>query len=259
MALLSKRPFKDALLDLKTDDSGAAEQNHIFEPEFHQDIYRLACESAKSAPGAFQLGDLTRVSRPPNRGKQPEYIDDESDPSSLVFQGMMDHYGKVTPDASTSNICALKSVSVRWGYLDFGVARAVSKDYFDKHQEKCSVVQNDLLINSTGDGTIGRVAVYNKTHKAVVDGHVTIVRFKEPDVAWYAAAYLLSEEGQRQIYRYINGSSGQVEIYPQDIERLWIPLPDAQKITDVAKKFRAAIVKHEQFECEMAAMLSLVQ
>lgn len=259
MPLFAKRPFKDSLLNLKATDSGAVEQNHIFEPEFHQDIYRLACETARSAPGAFQIGDLTQVSRAPNRGKQPEYIDDESDPSTLVFQGMMDHYGKITPDSSTTKICALKSVSVRWGYLDFGVARAVSNEYFEKHHEKCGVLQNDLLINSTGDGTIGRVAVYQKKHKAVVDGHVTIVRFRQPEVAWYAAAYLMSEQGQRQIYRYINGSSGQVEIYPQDIERLWIPLPEPEDIATVAQQFRGAILKHEQFESEMAAMLSLVK
>lgn len=256
MALLSKRPFKDALLDLK--GAGSSDTRiHIFEPEFHQDIYRLACENAQAVPGAFQLGDRAYVSRAPNRGRQPDYVDDADDPSTLLFQGMMDHYGKITPNGATSNVCALKSVSVRWGYIDYGVARAVSKEYFEKHHEKSGVVQNDLLINSTGDGTIGRVAVYNKSHKAVVDGHITIVRFKEPDVAWYAAAYLLSEEGQRQIYRYVNGSSGQVEIYPQDIERIWIPLPKSAEVARVAKKFRAAIQKHEEFESEMAAILSL--
>ncbi|MGE8452379.1 MAG: hypothetical protein ACN6OP_17505 [Pseudomonadales bacterium] len=257
MALLSKRPFADSLLDIRSDDDGVIFQNHILEPEYHQDVYRLASEQARKSPGAFQLGDTTKVKRAPNRGRQPEYVDDEADPDTLKFRGMLDHYGNVVEDSKTSNICALKSVSIRWGYVDFGVARAVSGDFFEKHKEKCGVKKHDLLINSTGDGTIGRVAVYNKDHDALVDGHIAIVRFEQPHYAWYAAAYLLSEQGQRQIYRYINGSSGQVEIYPQDISRLWIPSKAEAAVKDIAQKFQQAVRKYEEFEVEMTTMLAM--
>lgn len=257
MALLTKRPFSDTLLDVRGDDDSISIQNHIIEPEYHQDIYRLACENAKRSEGSFQLGDLTRVVRAPNRGRQPEYVDDESDPASLQFIGMIDHYGNVVDRNQTSNVCALKSVSIRWGYVDFGVARAVSNEFHERHRAKCGVKKHDLLINSTGDGTIGRVAVYNKDHDALVDGHITIVRFKEPHYAWYTAAYLLSEQGQRQIYRYINGSSGQVEIYPQDISRLWIPTRTKGVEVEIAKKFQRAIKKYEEFEVEMTTMLAM--
>ncbi|SEJ05400.1 hypothetical protein [Frateuria terrea] len=257
MALVTKRPFVDTLLDLKSDEDGVVLQNHILEPEYHQDLYRLACENAKASSGAFQLGDTARVQRAPNRGRQPDYVDDETDPETLKFQGMLDHYGHIVDGSQTTNVCALKSVSVRWGYVDFGVARAVSKDFFDKHKDKCGVRKHDLLINSTGDGTIGRVAIYNKEFPALVDGHITIVRFKQPHYAWYAAAYLLSEQGQRQIYRYINGSSGQVEIYPQDISRLWIPAKTEPVVKEIAKKFQKAISKYEEFEVEMTSMLAM--
>ncbi|QNH22248.1 hypothetical protein HEP73_03180 [Xanthomonas sp. GW] len=258
MALLTKRPFVDALLDLNVDGDALLSQNHIFEPEFHQELYRAASENAKESRGAFRIGDLSRILREPNRGRQPEYIDDESDPESLVYQGMVDRSGKKVGSAATSNICALKSVAVRWGFVDFGVARAVSKDFFIKHGSRAGVQKHDLLINSTGDGTIGRVAIYNRDHKAVVDGHITIVRFKEPDYAWYTAAYLLSEQGQRQIYRYINGSSGQVEIYPQDISRLWVPVKSPAKVRSIAEKFRSAVKKYEEFDVEMTSMLAMV-
>lgn len=257
MALFAKRPFADALLELKDVGEGVVLKNHIFEPEYHQDIYRLACEDAKKKAGSFQLNDLTKVKREPNRGRQPEYVDDESDPETLKYQGMLDHYGNVLAKSKTDNICALKSVSIRWGYVDFGVARAVSGDFYRKHKEKCGIKKHDLLINSTGDGTIGRVAVYNKDHDALVDGHITIVRFKELHYAWYTAAYLLSEQGQRQIYRYINGSSGQVEIYPQDISRLWIPAKPEIKVKEIASKFQKAIKKYEEFEVEMTSMLAM--
>jgi type I restriction enzyme M protein len=119
-------------------------------------------------------------------------------------------------------------------------------------------MKNDVLINSTGDGTIGRVAVYNQEFPAVVDGHITIVRFKDKDLAWYSAAYLLSEQGQDQIYRYINGSSGQVEIYPQDIARLWIPPRPRDQMKQIGNKLRSACEKHNSFFSDMKAALRML-
>lgn len=252
MALLSSREFGKGILAVGSGD----EKVHIFEPEFHQDVYVHACENASKAKNAFQLGDKSIVERSPNRGSQPTYADDADDPNSVIFRGMVRNDGSLVEDPETSHICALKSVSIRWGFVDFGVARSVSSEFFDKKKAKNSVKFADVLINSTGDGTIGRVAVYNRQHPALVDGHVTIVRFRDKDLAWYAAAYLLSEEGQNQIYRYINGSSGQVEIYPQDIARLWIPGADEEVVKSISKSFQSAVLKYEEFQSELSSTLS---
>lgn len=252
MALMTQRKFVESILTLDSEE----DKVHIFEPEFHQKIYVSACENAAKAKNAFQLGDTSIVERYPNRGSQPQYADDDDDPDSIIYRGMVRNNGSVVSDKETTNICALKSVSIRWGFVDFGVARSVLKEFYDKKKAKNSAQFADVLINSTGDGTIGRVAVYNRKHPALVDGHVTIVRFRDKKLAWYTAAYLLSEEGQRQIYRYINGSSGQVEIYPQDIARIWIPRPDDKKVASVAERFEKAVAKYEQFQSELSTTLS---
>ncbi len=256
MALLIKRQFSECFLELRESTQDQAPVNHIFEPEFHQDLYVKACSTAQNSKGAFQLGDLGMLVRSPNRGVQPIYVDDENDADSLIFVGMLDKFGKTITKKETTNVCALKSISVRAGFVDFGVARSVSEKFFETKKKRASVQKNDLLINSTGDGTIGRVAIYNANFPALVDGHITIVRFKNADLSWYVAAYLMSEQGQRQIYRYINGSSGQVEIYPQDIERLWIPGATDQIIKNIADKFRSAIKKYEEFQKELVGALS---
>ncbi|SFQ22831.1 hypothetical protein [Tranquillimonas alkanivorans] len=252
MPLLATRPFSEVFLELQ----GEGGRKHILEPEYHQDIYREASVRASETEGAFQLADLNVVERPISRGVQPVYVDDESDPSSLSYVGMIREDGSTVQDGETDGICALKSVAIRRGFIDFGVARSVSRDFFEK-KEKAGVCRGDVLINSTGDGTIGRVAVYNRDHPAVVDGHVTIVRLKDRRMSWYVAAYLLSDEGQHQIYRYINGSSGQVEIYPQDIGRLWIPGCDDGAIERIARQFEAAVEKFDEFQQELRATLSL--
>ncbi len=254
MALFTKRPFSDVFLEL----DGDREANHIFEPEFHQDLYVDACVKARQLPGSFQLGDLTEVVRYPNRGSQPNYCDDESVPESLTYIGKINTDGTVITSDETSNICALKSVSIRWGFVDFGVARAVDHEFYQKKKKRNEAIWGDVLINSTGDGTIGRVAVYNRKHPALVDGHITIVRFKNTNLAWYTAAYLLSDQGQKQVYRYINGSSGQVEIYPQDIARIWIPKINGDKINAIAEQFQTASKKYEEFQSELSSVLAKV-
>nr|WP_313391180.1 hypothetical protein [Brevundimonas diminuta] len=260
MALLEVRSFAETILELPSAEEGLERWNHVLEPEFHQARYVNACLEASQAPLAFRLDDLDRLERLPSRGMQPSYADDDTDPDSLSFHGMIDAAGKeVDGDDGKRNICALKSVSVRWGYVDYSVARSVTPEFAASRGKRAAVQRNDLLINSTGDGTIGRVAVYDEDFPAVVDGHVTIVRFKDPDLAWFTAAYLLTQQGQDQIYRYINGSSGQVEIYPQDIARIWVPLLEGDEFEGVVQAFREAARKHRAFYKEMRAALNLLE
>lgn len=259
MPLLETRDFKETILELLNPEGDLLQWNHVLEPEFHQSIYVSACTRAARAKGAFQLGEPKNLKAPPHRGTQPKYADIEDDADSLDYEGMVLSDGSILDsDGGNRNVCALKSISVRWGFIDFGVARSVSRKFYKDKKSKSGVEENDLLINSTGDGTIGRVAVYDRSFPAVVDGHITIVRFKDADLAWYVAAYLLSDEGQNQLYRYNNGSSGQVEIYPQDIARIWIPPKKPQQMKKIAAKLREACKKHDEFFTDLKMALSML-
>lgn len=79
----------------------------------------------------------------------------------------------------------------------------------------------DVLVNGTGEGTIGRAAPYLHGQRALPDNHVTVLRTDRVDPV-YLAVFLNSPLGQWQIERHIKGSSGQVELYPSDIARIMI-------------------------------------
>lgn len=258
MALLALRSIKDALLTLK-DEEAEISENHILEPEFHQDKYVSACMDVAKIPGAYQLGEAPGLLAGPARGAQPSYADDENDPASLEWEGMITDEGVVLDSAKgRRNLCALKSNCVRRGFVDYSLARSVNREFY-KAKKKAQIFPNDVLINSTGDGTIGRVAVFNANFPAVVDGHISVVRFANADDAWYTAAFLLSELGQRQLYRYINGSSGQVEIYPQDIARIWVkPAKSQSHKKNVANALRSAAALHLDFYKSLQKALASV-
>jgi type I restriction enzyme, S subunit len=94
------------------------------------------------------------------------------------------------------------------------------------------VIKNgDILVNGTGEGTIGRVAPFLHAERALPDNHVTVLRTTAVDPI-YLAVFLNSPLGQWQIERYIKGSSGQVELYPNDIARIMIwEAPDDVQLT----------------------------
>jgi type I restriction enzyme, S subunit len=82
---------------------------------------------------------------------------------------------------------------------------------------KSIIKKEDILISSTGVGSIGRVDIYTENLPACADGHVTIIRpdsFADP---YYVVAYLNTEYGKRQIARLIRGSSGSIELYADDL------------------------------------------
>lgn len=77
----------------------------------------------------------------------------------------------------------------------------------------------DVLVNGTGIGTIGRAAPYLGKEEALPDNHVTIVRTDELDPL-FLSVFLNTPLGQMQIERMISGSSGQIELYPEDIRKI---------------------------------------
>lgn len=87
----------------------------------------------------------------------------------------------------------------------------------------------DVLVNGTGVGTIGRAAAYLHAERALPDNHVTVLRTEQLDPV-YLAVFLNSPLGQWQIVRHIKGSSGQIELYPNDIAKIvvWVAPDDVQ-------------------------------
>lgn len=92
------------------------------------------------------------------------------------------------------------------------------------------IKHNDVLMNGTGVGTIGRTAPYLATAPAIPDNHVTILRSDEIDPV-YLSVFLNSPLGQLQVEKYFKGSSGQIELYPDDIKQfqIWVAPEKTQK------------------------------
>ncbi len=102
-------------------------------------------------------------------------------------------------------------------------------------QNKAFLHRNDILISSTGTGSTGRVDIYDEDAPAITDGHVTVVRLKPTIDPYYVLAYLRCEYGRRQLLRMERGTSGQIELYAEDIQELLVPIPRNDSIIEKAQ------------------------
>ncbi len=118
---------------------------------------------------------------------------------------------------------------IRGDTLRFGPARG--HDDTSKPIDDRGIRIGDVLVNSTGVGTLGRVARVNRlpARAVVADSHVTVVRAAPGLVApAYLAAELLSR--QAELAELGEGSTGQAELSRERLAFLEIALPadDAQ-------------------------------
>lgn len=130
-------------------------------------------------------------------------------------------------------IKVLRSVNVqRYGLNDIR-QEYVNKDFFDVKKQG-QVKYNDVLLTSTGVGTLGRALVVKSKENYFIDGHISIFRNLKDILPEFLYAYLNSCYGQNQINVLYKGSSGQIEIYPDDLKNLLIkPLTIQTKIAEI--------------------------
>jgi Restriction endonuclease S subunits len=156
----------------------------------------------------------------------------------MVQRGKATLYGK-------SNIQIIKSGQAR-GYLKFDFSRRYFvNDSFVVDERKLQ--KGDILINSTGVGTAGRVTLFDLDGDYVVDSHITIVRLNKDKVLPKYVLYALANIGFKNIEKMANGQSGQVEISLATINGIRIPLPSIEEQKIIVDKI-------ELIEKEIAAI-----
>ena len=169
---------------------GSAHQRIVDEP---------VVDPAFPVPARWAWTRLGRVSDHVQRGKSPKY--------------------------SVSGPPVVSQKCVRWEGLDLTPARSIEPGSLASYEPHRFLRDQDLLWNSTGTGTIGRVArVERPPANLVCDSHVTVVRcsFVVPE---YVRIWLRSDHVYGQIEGNATGSTNQVELTLQMALGLPIPLP----------------------------------
>ena len=118
----------------------------------------------------------------------------------------------------------------QWSGFSVEKARFIDPATVSKYADERILKDGDLLWNSTGLGTLGRMAVYdsakNRYGWAVADSHVTVIRTRED---WldhrFAFAYFAGPSVQTVIEDQASGSTKQKELAQETVRNYLIPVP----------------------------------
>ena len=141
----------------------------------------------------------------------------------------------------------LNQKCVRWGNIDTSFCKTVDKQWFESISKECLTTQKDILINSTGEGTIGRSsAVTSEAVNMPYDSHVLLIR-PYKCLNKYIEIFINGIEGQAQINRSKGAkTTKQTELGVDKTKNLLIPLPplkEQQRIVDKVNQLLPQISK----------------
>ena len=176
------------------------------------------------------------VSKEIKRGKSPKYADHG------------EHY-----------VFAQKC-NVKTGGINMSLAKYLSDDAFQKYPTDEYMLDSDIIVNSTGNGTLGRIGIFHDSDRIsngeiVPDSHVTIVRTVaevNTSFVYYTLKYyqpFLEKQG--------DGSTNQTELKPVTIASLLIPLPPIEEQNRVVSKLGEAIPHIKSYDIKNDAITEL--
>ena len=148
-------------------------------------------------PRGWQVQTLGSVCSYLNRGLSPKYLE-------------------------TNGVLVLNQKCIRDFSVDYGKGRR--HDPAQRKIDGREIAVGDVLVNSTGVGTLGRVAqVLQLSEPTIVDSHVTVVR-AGPRLSWPYLGQFLARK-QPEIEAMGEGSTGQTELSRSKLGQVPILVP----------------------------------
>ena len=153
------------------------------------------------------------------RGKSPKYIEQSG---TLVFA---------------------QKCNTKYAGIDIGLALYLDENTLGKYTDDEYMQDGDVVINSTGTGTLGRVGFYrvadNRANLPIVpDSHVTVVRAHRNVHAFYLYAFM--KANQAELEKEGEGSTNQKELKPLTLKEMLIPIPPFSEQKRIALAITAA-------------------
>jgi type I restriction enzyme S subunit len=187
-------------------------------------------------PSSWEWCRLEKICLFLSRGKSPKYS--ESDKTYPVF----------------AQKCNLKD-----GGISLEQVRFLDPSTIYKWDEIYKLRTGDVLVNSTGTGTVGRTRLFHedclgKYPFVVPDSHVSVVRTSKYVISEFVFAYLSSHLVQQYLEDNLAGSTNQKELYIGVLGNILFPLPplaEQKRIVEAIDKWFALIDSIENNKADL--------
>ena len=131
----------------------------------------------------------------------------------------------------------------QWTGFTIEKAQFIDPTTIESYTQKRFLEDGDLMWNSTGLGTLGRMAIYweklNPYKVAVADSHVTVIRpLKSYVIPQYLYSYFSSYTVQSVIEDKADGSTKQKELATNTVKRYLVPFPPLAEQIRIVEKIK---------------------
>lgn len=135
-----------------------------------------------------------------------------------------------SPKYSAGSVCIILNQKCnRTDSIDLSFAKAVDPEWLEKFGKDNLTRESDILINSTGEGTLGRASLITKEYEGLAyDSHMLLLRVNKDEVDPQLIVDLINSPfGQKQVEMYKSAqATKQTELGVDNTKRLLFPLPD---------------------------------
>lgn len=158
-------------------------------------------------PPSWSWARLDEVTSYIQRGRSPKYVEN-------------------------SDIPVVSQKCIQWDGFDISQARFIDPQTLGAYGPERFLRSGDLLWNSTGTGTVGRVNVFHTEDASyefvVADSHVTVIRplLLNP---WFIYLWIASPYVQSEIENLTSGSTNQVELNKSTVQAHITPIPPLEE------------------------------
>lgn len=140
----------------------------------------------------------------------------------------------------------------QWAGFSIDKAQFIEPDSLSKYAVERILQDEDLMWNSTGLGTLGRMAVYyarlNPYELAVADSHVTVIRLFKPFMSpLFFYFYFASPTVQSVIEDKSDGSTKQKELSTTTVCNYLVPIPPRSEQTRIISKVTSLLPIIERY------------
>ena len=187
-------------------------------------------------------------------GKSVQCIDEEIPfeiPENWVWVRLDDicsyiHRGKSPKYSDIKKYPVVAQKCNQWSGFSLEKAKFIDPQSVTSYSEEQFLKDEDLMWNSTGLGTLGRMAIYdsrlNPYELAVADSHVTVIRpYKHYAMAKYLYFYFSSYTVQSVIEDKSDGSTKQKELATKTVKAYLVPLPPFAEQKRIVEKVNQLI------------------
>ncbi len=160
--------------------------------------------------------------------------------------------GKTPKYVEKSKIGVINQACIYWENIKFENIK-----YHENQKDVLLLKEQDILINSTGTGTLGRVNIFKKNQEEnivyTIDTHVTLLRLKKEKVnSIYLTKFFGIPIIQKYIlYKCVNGSTNQIELSKEKFNKFKVLIPPLE----LQNKFAEKVEKIDKLKFEIEQSL----